>query len=227
MNQLSSASLPRFLAGLSPDVVHEFRQLGIRRRFPASSALWVEGDPPYDVLLLLSGEVKISVTSIDGREIILDLFQPGTLLGELSAIDGGPRSATVTTLSPVEVLAIAADAFNDFLDRHPKALRLLLVDIIGRLRTRVRHQLEFGTGDALGRVCARLTEMADRQGSPRGSGVLIHSPLSQSELASWTGLSREAVVKALHTLRRLGWLQTEGREALILDPERVRRRASQ
>jgi CRP-like cAMP-binding protein len=90
----------------------------------------------------------------------------------------------------------------------------------------VRHQLEFGTGDALGRVCARLAELADRYGEQAEGMVLIRSPVSQTDLASWTGLSREAVVKALRSLRRLGWVENTGRQFVIRDAERVRQRAA-
>jgi CRP-like cAMP-binding protein len=73
-------------------------------------------------------------------------------------------------------LAVAAVSFNDFLDRHPQVLRRLLIDVIGRLRSRVRHQLEFGAGDALGRVCARLADLVDRYGVPDGDAVVLRSP---------------------------------------------------
>jgi CRP/FNR family transcriptional regulator, cyclic AMP receptor protein len=218
--------LEHFLASLPEDLAAEFARLGARRRFPAGSALFVEGDPAHEVLVLLAGEVKVSVGSADGREVVLDVFEPGVLIGELSAIDGGRRSATVTALSPVEVLTVAAPAFDEFLDRYPQVLRLLLVGVIERLRTRVRHQLEFGAGDALGRVCARLAELADRYGEQAEGLVLIRSPVSQTDLASWTGLSREAVVKALRSLRRLGWVENTGRQFVIRDAERVRQRAA-
>lgn len=218
--------LENFLASLPEDLAAEFARLGARRRFPAGSALFVEGDPAHEVLVLLDGDVKVSVGSADGREVVLDVFEPGVLIGELSAIDGGRRSATVTALSPVEVLTVAAPAFDEFLNRHPQVLRLLLVGVIERLRTRVRHQLEFGAGDALGRVCARLAELADRYGEQAEGMVLIRSPVSQTDLASWTGLSREAVVKALRSLRRLGWVENTGRQFVIRDAERVRQRAA-
>jgi CRP-like cAMP-binding protein len=106
-------------------------------------------------------------------------------------------------------------------------LRRLLVDVIGRLRSRVRHQLEFGAGDALGRVCARLADLADRYGEPDGNTVVLRSPLNQTELAAWTGLSREAVVKALRALRQLEWIDVAGRTFLVKDLESVKGRATQ
>jgi CRP-like cAMP-binding protein len=221
-----SSTLPPFVGGLDAEAVADFEQLCARRRFPAGSTLFVEGDRAHEVLVLLAGTVKVSVGSEDGHEVVLDVFEPVVALGELAVIDGGRRSATLTALSPVEVLTIGAEAFNGFLDRHPRALRLLLVDVIGRLRTRVRHQLEFGAGDALGRVCARLAEIADRYGEPRDTAIVLRSPVSQADLAAWTGLSREAVVKAMRALRQLGWLESHGRSIVLRDPERVRRRSA-
>ncbi|MGH8905546.1 MAG: Crp/Fnr family transcriptional regulator [Egibacteraceae bacterium] len=215
-----------FLAWLGPEAAQELRELGARRRFPAGAALFLEGDRAHEALVILSGSVKISVGSAEGREVVLDVFESGALVGELAVIDGGRRTATVTALTAVEVLAISARPFNDFLDRHPKVLRGLLVEVIDRLRTRVRHQLEFGAGDALGRVCARLAELAERYGEIDGEAVVVNSPVTQSDLAAWAGLSREAVVKALRTLRRLGWLETRGRRITIRDLEGLRRRAT-
>ena len=216
-----------FLAQLPPAAADELRRLGARRRFPAGAVLFLEGDPAHEALVLLSGEVKVSVGSADGKEIVLEVFEAGALLGELSVIDGKPRSATVTALTPIEVLAVASGSFNDFLDRHPPVLRRLLIDVIGRLRSRVRHQLEFGAGDALGRVCARLADLADRYGVLEGDATVLHSPVNQSELAAWTGLSREAVVKALRALRQLEWIEVRGRTFVVRDLERLRGRATQ
>ena len=226
MDEAQPSSGEDFLARLSPDAAAELRRLGARRRFPAGATLFLEGDPAHEALVVLAGEVKVSVGSREGREVILDVFGPGSLLGELSVIDGRPRSASVAALSPVEVLAVHAGPFNEFLDRHPLVLRCLLIEVIDRLRTRVHHQLEFGTGDALGRICARLVELADRYGQVDGESVALRSPVTQSELAAWTGLSREAVVKALRVLRQLGWIESRGRFIAIRDIERLRQRAA-
>jgi CRP-like cAMP-binding protein len=226
MDEPGSQQQPGFLAGFPPTVTKEFERLGRRRRIAAGTTLFLEGDRPEDVLVILAGEVKISVGSLEGREVILDVLEVGALVGELSAIDGQRRSATVTTISAVDVLAVGARVFNDFLDRHPEVLRSLLLEVIQRLRIRVRHQLEFGTGDALGRTCARLTELADRHGEHQDGAVVVQLPVSQSDLASWTGLSREAVVKALRALRQLGWIDNKGPAFVIHDLARVRDRAT-
>jgi CRP-like cAMP-binding protein len=216
-----------FLAGIGAAQHEELRAIGVRRRFPAGSTLFFENDAAHDALILLAGAVKVVVCSVDGREVILDVLTAGALVGELSALDGHPRSAAAITLEPVEVLAVPCTGFVDFLHRHPQVMYQLLVGVAARLRNSDHRQLELGTGDALGRLCARLLELADRYGQPRAEGAIdVRSPLSQADLAAWTGLSREAVVKALRTLRQLGWIQNRGPDITILRPEQVRERAT-
>ncbi|MGQ0631123.1 MAG: Crp/Fnr family transcriptional regulator [Sporichthyaceae bacterium] len=227
MEQVDSAVVPvGFLDRVGTELARELTASGTRRRYPAGAVLFLEGDVAHEAMVLMSGDLKVMVASADGRDVVLDVFSAGTLVGEWSVIDGNPRSATVIALADVEVLTIPAGEFRAFLDRHPEVRSGVLVETIGRLRQQVRHQLEFGAGDALGRVCARLVEMADRYGRAEGSTVLIHSPLTQADLAAWTGLSREAVVKALRSLRRLGWIENQGADITVHDLEQIRRRAT-
>ena len=215
-----------FLARIGEDRAAELTALGTRRGYPAGAMLFLEGDVAHEAVVVLTGDLKVVVASADGRDVVLDIFGPGELVGEWSVIDGKTRSATVTALSDVEVLSLPAGPFREFLDRHPEVRESLLLDTIGRLRAQVRHQLEFGAGDAMGRVCARLIELADRYGYRDGDTTVIHSPLSQADLAAWTGLSREAVVKALRQLRTTGWISNRGPDITVHDLERLRRRAT-
>lgn len=215
-----------FLGRLTPAQFDDLVSRGIRRNFPNGSVLAIEGDPAHEVLILLAGRVKVSVSSAESREVVLDVAEAHTVLGELSAIDDGPRSATVTALAPVEVVCVPMNAFNEFLESDPQIMRWMLIDVVARLRLRIRHQLEFGAGDAMGRVCARLLELVERQGGAVSGPVTVESPVSQANLAGWTGLSREAVVKALQSLRKLGWVENQGSVFVIRDLDQVRRRAT-
>jgi CRP/FNR family cyclic AMP-dependent transcriptional regulator len=101
----------------------------------------------------------------------------------------------------------------------------LLAVVVRRLRQANRRQLEVSTADALGRVCTRLGEMADRYGARDGTGpVRIELAINQTELAQWCGLSREAVVKALRKLRQLGWVTSVDGVITIEDRDQVRAR---
>jgi CRP-like cAMP-binding protein len=214
-----------FLGRLDPTQQAHLLGLGRVRRYPAQSILFFEGDDAYDVVVVRSGELKVAVT-VEAREVLLDVLGEGDVLGELSAIDGCPRSATATALTAVEVIAIPAPAFRRFLADHPRVALVLMRCVTGRLRDASRRQVEYGALDALGRVCRRLVEMIDRYGEPAGSAVLINGPLTQGDIAAWAGLSREAVVKALHGLRAVGWVTTTARSITVVNVDAVTSRAA-
>ena len=175
---------------------------------------------------MLSGRVKVSTLTEDGKEVVLAFRGPGDLLGELAAIDGEPRSATVEAIEPAEAIAIAAAGFRSFLITHPEVSVLLLQMLSRRLRDADRVRVEYGAHDTVGRVAARLVDLVERYGEPVEDGARIGLPLSQEELAGWTGASREAVSKALQTLRAVGWVRTERRRITVLDLEALRRRSA-
>jgi CRP/FNR family transcriptional regulator, cyclic AMP receptor protein len=216
---------PRFLDVLSHEHVDTLRALGRTRSFPVGAALFNERAPGDAVFVLLSGRVKLSCVTEAGREALLGIREPGDLIGEMSAIDGAPRSATAIALEPVEVLTVSRDAFVGFLDRTPGVALVLLRMIAPRLRDADRKRIEYLGQDSVGRVCSRLVELADRFGTPEGDGVHIELAITQEELAGWTGSSREAVIRALRTLRELGWIETRRRGVTLLEVEQLRRRA--
>jgi CRP/FNR family transcriptional regulator, cyclic AMP receptor protein len=214
-----------FLEALTATEAGWLHERGVARRFERGAALFHERQLSDRVMLLLEGRVKIASASEDGREAVLAFRGPGEVLGELSAIDGQPRSASVTAVDPVRALVVPAADFRAFLERTPRATLWLLTRVISRLREADRKRVEFGTSDTIGRVAARLVELAERYGRPSEHGVRSDLPITQEELASWVGSSREGVNKALHTLRGLHWVETERRSITVLDLEALRRRA--
>jgi len=216
---------PRFLATLTDAERAALVTQGRRRRLPRGAILITEGARSDAVYVVLSGHVKVYSTTERGGEVVLAVRGPGALVGELAAIDDEPRAASVCALEPIEVLAVPAEAFRQFLSANPGVMLTLMRMLTGRLRDADRKRVEFGAHDTLGRVAARLVELAERYGEPVGEGVRITLPLSQEELAGWTGSSREAVGKALHALRGLGWVRTERRRITVLEIEPLRRRS--
>ena len=216
-----------FLASLTDLDRAALEAVGRQRSFPSGQVLFLEGDDGHEVFVVLSGQVKIVTTSPTGRDVILDVFDENSLLGELSAIDGHGRSATAIALTQVTVLCVPTDAFLAFLEAHGAAATALLRLVAARLRRSSQRQLEFGTSDALGRLCTCLLTMLDRYGSDGGAVPrTVRMPLAQHEIAAMTGLSREAVVKGLRALRSLGWIDLHTRDLAILDEAALRARAA-
>lgn len=194
------------------------------RRFRRGQALFTEGDVAERVFVIDQGQVLISSTSPDGREIVLGLRGPGDIIGELSALDGEARSATALVVTDVEAIVAPGSALARALE-DVAAARDLISILATRLRDADRKRLEFATLDTLGRVAERLLELADGFGAPGERGIVLDLPLSQEQLASWCGASRESTVKALGTLRTLNCIST-GRQSLIIhDPDALRRHA--
>jgi CRP/FNR family transcriptional regulator, cyclic AMP receptor protein len=210
-----------FLEGLSPEDLHALTTAGRRKTVPARSRLFEEGDPGYEVLIVEHGAVKLVRVSIEGRELVVAVREDGAILGELSAIDGGVRSTSATTLVPTQLIAVPFATFRELLDTRASVARALLDVLADRLRESTDRVLELGTADALTRVCRRLVEYADAQ---RNRDVLL-IPLTQQDLASLSGLSRETVVRSLKMLRDLGWIEVSGRNVTLLDLDALRERA--
>jgi CRP-like cAMP-binding protein len=214
-----------FLGGLQPAERDALLERGRRRKIRAGDTLFHEGDASDWVAVLLRGRAKVSYYTEAGGEVVLGVRDPGDLLGELSALDGATRSATVTAIDEVEALVLTADAFRLFLESYPRLALELVKSLVARLRDADVKRVEFGAYDSVGRVARRLIELADRFGKEGPDGVTIELPISQQELAGWTGSSRESVAKALSALRRLGWVDTGRRQMVIRDLDALRRRA--
>ena len=218
-----SSDREEFLARLPAADAQALISCGTRHSWPAGAVVFVEGERSDCVVVVLSGQVKISSRSEGEAEVVLAFRGSGALLGEISTIDQQPRSATVTAVDKVDGVIIDASAFWDYLAGHPAASLLLLRTLASRLRDADRKRVEFGTHDAVGRVARRLVELADRFGEPGPDGIRIGLRFTQEELAGWTGSSREAVVKALRRLRARGCVQTRRMTVVITDLDLLRR----
>jgi CRP/FNR family transcriptional regulator, cyclic AMP receptor protein len=214
-----------FLETLPPDAVDQLQAAASRRAYEAGAALFHARQPPDRVWILLSGRVKLNRITEDGREVVLAVREPGDLIGEMAAIDGEPRSAGAVALEPVEALVLSAQDFAGLIDRVPGVARAVLRLMTSRLRDADRKRVEFLAMDTVGRVASRLVELAERFGETAGGEVRIDLPLTQEDLAAWSGSSREATIKALRSLRELGWIETARREITVLDLDCLRRRS--
>jgi CRP-like cAMP-binding protein len=222
---VAEQSDPRFLDALDRGHADTLRALGRTRRYPVGATLFHERDPPDAVFVLESGRVKLVCATDGGREVLLGIREPGDLIGEMSAIDNTPRLASAIALVPVEVLIVSSQAFVAYLDRTP-SVGLVLVRLVNRrLRETTRERIEFTALDTVGRVCSRLVELADRFGAAGEDGSRVDVSITQEELAAWTASSREAVIRALRTLRELGWIETRRRGITLVEVESLRRRA--
>jgi CRP-like cAMP-binding protein len=205
------------LGQLPPEGVDRLAAAGSRVRYRHGVTLFVEGEPSGQVLMVLTGRVKVYSTSASGHESVLAIRGPGDLLGELAAIDGGRHSASGTTVETVELISVDTDRFLELVATDVGLATAMLRALVFKLRDADRARIEFGAEDTTTRVAGRLAELAAEYGVAEKGGVRIDLPITQQELAEWVGASREAVGKALHTLRTRGLVRTGRREIVVLD----------
>ena len=213
------------MADLAADELSALRLLGRERRWRPGDILFHEGDESDDVHLVEAGLLKVSSHWSDGQEVVLAVFGPGDLVGELSALDHGARSGTLTALEQAVTTQLAAPAFEQFLVAHPSHAISLLRILTRRLRDADLRSVEYATVDLPGRLAARLVDLAVRFGDRADDGTAITVAVSHDELATWTASSREAVSKAMAAFRRDGLVRTTRRRVVVLDLAALRVRS--
>jgi len=215
-----------FLSRLTPEERVAVEALGRRTTFPRGSVIMFEGEPEERLILIRAGRVKVTRSGPEGRELILGIRDPGDLLGELAFIDRRPRSATVSALEPMQTLIMAGSRFREHLEQTPRVALVLLEVVAGRFREATVNWIQFAGLDTMGRLSARILELADRYGEHVNGTIDVPMPFSQEELASWTGASRTGVAQALQALRELNWLETQRGRMTVCDPDALRARAN-
>lgn len=187
--------------------------------------LFREGDEGDRVYVVLEGKVKLGRTSSDGRENLLALLGPGQMFGELSLFDPGPRSATVTAVTDTRLIGLGHADLLPWLTGRPEVARGLLSQLAHRLRRSNDTLADLVFSDVPGRVAKALLDLGSRFGAPADQGIRVAHDLTQEELAQLVGASRETVNKALADFATRGWLKLEQRSVVLLDLDRLRRRA--
>jgi CRP/FNR family cyclic AMP-dependent transcriptional regulator len=212
-------------SGLDDDAAEALSASMVENRVMRGDVLFREGDEGDRLYVVTEGKVKLGRTSADGRENLLAILGPGQMFGELSLFDPGPRSATVTAITDCTMQSLAHEELGRWLDGRPEVARALLVQLAVRLRKANDVVADLVFSDVPGRVAKALLDLSSRFGRVADDGVHVHHDLTQEELAQLVGASRETVNKALADFASRGWLRLEARSVVLMDIERLKRRA--
>jgi CRP/FNR family transcriptional regulator, cyclic AMP receptor protein len=187
--------------------------------------LFEEGDDGAALYVVLDGKIKLTRAAADGRENLLSVLGPGEMFGELSLFDPRPRTSSASAVTDATLAALAHAALRPWLNDRPEVSMHMLRALAQRLRRANDVTADLVFTDVPGRVAKALLDLADRFGRQEEDGLHVHHDLTQEELAQLVGASRETVNKALADFAARGWLQISARSVLILDAERLRKRA--
>lgn len=213
MNELMSV-LPRipFLRDEDQASCESLAALASCRTFPKGNILFHDGDPCHAVYLVISGRVKLVLAGEDGRELALEMFDPGDVCGMVGTLDEGPHVGTAMTLTPARIAMIPSDAFRRWLAERPRLHQTIVIQLTQMLRhayDRVGMQVLLSVKH---RVRAELLELARKDGAPDATTELVVRRPTHQEIAERVGSTREVVSRALKTLlEEDAGIQMEGR----------------
>jgi CRP-like cAMP-binding protein len=205
-----AGGVDRFWDLLTPAEHEALRGTGVERDYPPGSVICAEGEITRHVLVVRRGLLRVTATTANGHEKVLAVRGAGDIVGERSAVDGLPRSATVRALGQVRALVLSAPAFAALCQRYPRIAWAVLTVVVTRQRDTDRQRVQI-SGTATQRVAAVLIDVALRRGIADQGAVA----LSQEELASIAGTSRESLVRVLRALREQGIITTGRRKIEI------------
>lgn len=226
MEQISPLSLARhgLFAELSPQDLRDLSACLGRRRCARGQIIFAQGDPGASLYVVESGQVKVVVTSADGKELVLNTFGPGDLFGELALLDGEPRSADAVAQEDCQLFVLRRDDFAQFLEEHPRAAVGLLAVLSRKLRHTTQQVQDVAFLDVPARLARALLELADTRGTACDGGSALAFRVTQAELAGLIGATRESANKWLGFFEAQGFIRCRRGQVTVLRPEALRRR---
>lgn len=179
-------------------------------------ALIVSQDDAGDAMFIIeSGRVKVVLYGETGREMILSLFKAGDVVGEMSLLDGQPRSANVIACEESRLLSLSRQDFVSAMGSEPGIAINVLSEMSRRLRRADDVIGNLALLDVYGRVARVLIDLAEREGEESDEGILIRERPTQQDLASMIGTSRETVSRVLSEFQRRGFLSMQGKKIVL------------
>ncbi len=208
---------PLFQA-MKPGELDEILKLSSEKRWPRGATIFQKGDEGSSMMAVLSGRVRVSAVSADGREITLNVISPGEIFGEIALLDGKPRSADATAVEETTLLVVERRQFLPFLKQNDDLYLRLLAVLCDRLR-RTSLALEgIALFDLPARLARLLLKLAEDYGRTGADGTRIDMKLSQRDLSTLVASSRESVNKQLRVWREDGVLTIDGGYLVLRRP---------
>jgi CRP-like cAMP-binding protein len=187
--------------------------------YPRQSVIFQKGDPGTSMMAVVRGRVKICTYSVDGKELVLNIIGQDGLFGEISVLDGQPRSGDAVALEDTELLVLERNRLLPFLTGTPEVATRLLEVLCLRLRQTSEHLEDALLREAPSRVARGLLRLAGTFGKPEGDGIRLDIKLSQQQIGNLIGISRESVNKYIVEWSRAGAIAVRNGYITILDQD--------
>jgi CRP/FNR family cyclic AMP-dependent transcriptional regulator len=211
-------------AGLTEDALGELVKRLVRKTFRRGRPLFHQGDPGDSLYVLVEGSVSVVVSSESGDRMVLTTLYAPDVLGEISLLDGGSRSASAEAVEETTALVLSRAAFLDLVREHPPLVDQLLRSLGALVRRLSEQAADFVFLDLGGRVAKVLLRLAEDLDRP-SDDVPVEVAIPQYRLAEMAGGSRQSVNQILQSFQQRGYVELHGRRILLCQPEALARRA--
>jgi len=205
------------LSSLSQPELHLLAQRTVRKLFSAGEQVFSEGEPCNGLNIIAQGKVRIFKTSMNGREQVLAIQQPGDSIAEIPVFDGGPYPASAAAIENTEIAFISRRDFQAYCLEHPEVALKVLAVVGARLRRLVDIIEELSFTTIRQRLVSTLVRLAQSDGKRTSRGVEFVLPGSHQELANQLGTVRELISRNLTRLQAEGLLEVDARQIVVKD----------
>ncbi|WP_188150922.1 Crp/Fnr family transcriptional regulator [Teredinibacter waterburyi] len=181
-------------ADVPSNYIAELERLSVTRKYPKNTILVSEGDDTSHLFIIVTGKVSVFLSDEEGRQVILNYMGPGEYFGELSLLDNKPRSASVQTLTPCEIISVSRAQFQQLLREDPDFALVMIAELTRKVRSLTDSVRDLALLDVYGRVSAVLEKLSDENNR-------IHQPkLTHQDIGNMVGSSREMVSRIMRQL---------------------------
>jgi CRP-like cAMP-binding protein len=201
--------------GLSPATLEQIARLCVRRTYERNAVIFSQSDPGDALYGVVTGRVRISASSAAGREVFLNIMEPGDTFGEIALLDGRPRTASASVTAPSDLLIVTREQFLGLMAREPQLADHLLRLLCARLRWVSGFAEESALLPVPARLARRLLSLGKLHGHETQAGIELK--VSQDEMARFLGLSRQIVNQYLQTWKAQRWVDLGRGRIMILD----------
>ena len=205
-------TVPLF-AGFPDEQLRALVSVVTRRSVPRGSMIMAAGDPIDSLYIVISGRLKVMMSEADGKEVILSILGPGEFFGEMGLIDDSPRSASVVTIEPCELLSVTKRDFKKCIVENVEMSMTVMRGLVRRLREADRKIGSLAMLDVYGRVARLLLDMSENVNGQK----MIANRLTKQDIAKMVGASREMVSRVMKDLEMSGYIEVRGSTIVLRD----------
>ncbi len=204
---------------LKEEELEAISKVSVNRTFNKDQIILLENEDGDTLFIIIDGKVKVTAFSENGKEVILSILYENDFFGDMSLLDGKPRSASVVAIEDSHVRMIRRPEFKKLIEDHPGIALKLLEALASRLRKADERIESLALLDVTGRLAGIILQLAADKSEETPEGTVIKSRPTHQELANMAGTTRETVTRILKQLENKGYIELQGRNLVILDRE--------